>query len=372
MPRRSDAALGAGVAVVVLLTTLLGIGPPGPSGSLDWGAGALAVAAGAAVAYGRRLPVLSVVVANLATVAWLAAGYPGRVITVAPLIACYAVAAHRGWRPGLVAGLATASVTVLTVRFALHGGWLGDQVFNAVPLIAAASTLGLAVHAHRTYRAGDSERAERVATARSETIRREAAEERLEIARELHDVFGHTMAAISVQAGVAVHVMRRRPEQATEALNTIKRISDDGLAEVQVLLAGLRSADMRTATGGLARLDTLLDTAGVAVDLDVRGDDRTVPVAVDLAAFRIVQESLTNVRRHARATRVRVHLHYADELRVVVHDDGAAHDEPTTVGGHGIAGMRARAEKLGGSLTAGRVGDGFEVRCALPVRKESA
>ncbi|MCP2164931.1 sensor histidine kinase [Goodfellowiella coeruleoviolacea] len=365
-----DIALGAGLAALVLTAGLFGWGPPGPTGALDPGALALALVAGGAVAVRRRFPVACLVVVNLATAAWFHA-YPGRLITAGPLIGCYTLAAHRGWRAGVAGGLATAVVTVLTVRFALDGEWLGDQVFNAVPLEAAATALGAAVHSHRAFAAGARERAERIAQSRSDQARRQAAEERLEIARELHDVFGHTMAAISVQAGVATHIMGRQPERATEALHTIKRISDEGLTEVSVLLGLMRSADPRTAAGGLARLDKLLDTAGVRVDLVVRGADRAVPVAVDLAAFRIVQESLTNVRRHARATAARVELTYGDVLEVVVRDNGTGGGSAATaVGGHGIEGMRARAEKLGGTLTAGPVDGGFEVRCALPVQGE--
>lgn len=367
--RAADTALGAGLAALVVAAGLLGWGPPGPTGAFDGGAVALALAAGGAVAVRRRFPVACLVAVNLATVAWFHL-YPGRLITAAPLIACYTVAAHRGWKAGVAGGLFTAAVTVVTVRFALGGEWFGDQVFNAVPLEAAATALGAAVHSHRAFAAGARERAERIAQARSDQARRQAAEERLEIARELHDVFGHTMAAISVQAGVATHIMGRRPERAAEALRTIKRISDDGLTEVSVLLGLMRSPDPRTATGGLARLDRLLDTAGVKVDLVVRGEDRAVPVAVDLAAFRIVQESLTNVRRHARATSARVELTYGDALEIVVRDDGTGTAAPPgAVGGHGIEGMRARAEKLGGTLTAGPVEGGFEVRCALPLRQ---
>ncbi|MFD2765808.1 sensor histidine kinase [Micromonospora eburnea] len=371
MPRPVDIALGAGLIAVVLTTSLLRLGPPGPTGPLNGGAVVLAVAAGIAVAFRRWFPVACLVAVNLVTMVWFHADYHGRLITVAPLICCYTLAAYRGWRAGLVGGLLTAATTVVTVRLALGGEWLGDQVFNAVPLIAAATALGAAVHSHRAFAAGARERAERIAEARSDQARRQAAEERLEIARELHDVFGHTMAAISVQAGVAVHVMQRRPEQAAEALSTIKRISNDGLTEVQVLLGAMRSEDMRTATGGLAHLEKLLDTAGVRVDLRVRGESRTVPVAVDLAAFRIIQESLTNVRRHANASSVRVELSYGDELGIVVLDDGKPSDTSTTVGGHGIEGMRARAEKLGGTLVAGRRDDGFEVRCVLPIRKDA-
>ncbi|MFJ9582938.1 sensor histidine kinase [Streptomyces acidicola] len=374
MSRTGDAALGAGLVLVVLAGGLLEVGPPGPSGPVGWAAVALAVVAGVATALRRRFPVVCLAVVDAVTLAWFHLGSHGRLITIAPLIGCYTLAAGRGWKAGVAGGALTAVCTVLTVRFALNSEWFADQVFNAVPLVAAATALGAAVHSHRAFANGARDWAERLAQARSDQARRQAAEERLEIARELHDVFGHTMAAISVQAGVAVHVMRRRPEQAAEALNTIKRISDEGLAEVQVVLGAMRSEGLRTATGGLAKLDTLLDTPEVRVELKLDGENRTIPVTVDLAAYRIIQESLTNVRRHAHgATRVQIELTYGERLRIVVRDDGRPGDGSTTVGGNGIEGMRARAEKLGGTLTAARTADeGFEVRCELPIRKDSA
>ncbi|MGW1188146.1 sensor histidine kinase [Streptomyces sp. NPDC002559] len=372
MIRAGDVAVGAGLVLVVLAGGLLELGPPGPSGPMGPGAVVLAVVAGVATALRRRFPVGCLAVADAATFAWFHLGYQGRLITTAPLIGCYALAAGRGWRAGVAGGVLTSLCTLLTVRFVLSGDWFTDQVFNAVPLVAAATALGAAVHSHRAFARGARDWAERLAEARSDQARRQAAEERLEIARELHDVFGHTMAAISVQAGVAVHVMRRRPEQAAEALNTIKRISDEGLAEVHVVLGAMRSENLCTTTGGLSRLDRLLDIPGVRVELTRTGENRTVPVTVDLAAYRIVQESLTNVRRHAHgATRVRIELVHGERLRIVVRDDGRPGGASTTVGGNGIEGMRARAEKLGGTLTAARTADeGFEVRCELPIRKD--
>ncbi|MET9922534.1 sensor histidine kinase [Streptomyces sp. NPDC006435] len=372
MIRAGDVAVGAGLVLVVLAGGLLELGPPGPSGPMGPGAVVLAVVAGVATALRRRFPAGCLAVADAATFAWFHLGYQGRLITTAPLIGCYALAAGRGWRAGVAGGVLTSLCTLLTVRFVLSGDWFTDQVFNAVPLVAAATALGAAVHSHRAFARGARDWAERLAEARSDQARRQAAEERLEIARELHDVFGHTMAAISVQAGVAVHVMRRRPEQAAEALNTIKRISDEGLAEVHVVLGAMRSENLCTTTGGLSRLDRLLDIPGVRVELTRTGENRTVPVTVDLAAYRIVQESLTNVRRHAHgATRVRIELVHGERLRIVVRDDGRPGGASTTVGGNGIEGMRARAEKLGGTLTAARTADeGFEVRCELPIRKD--
>ena len=364
-----DVALGGGLAVLVLGLSFLEVGPPGPAGSTGWGAIGLAVALAAALAVRRRTPVLTLVAVNAVTAVWFALDYHGRLVTASALIACYTLAAHRGWRAGVLGGLFTAVVTVLTVRFTLGGQWFSDQVLNAIPLEAAATALGAAVFSHRAFAAGARVRAERIAQARSEQAKAQAAEERLVIARELHDVFGHTMAAISVQAGVAVHVMRRRPEQVADALNAIKRISDDGLAEVRVLLGVMRSEEPRTltASGGLKHLDKLLDVPGVSVEVEVAGLEAgaPLPLAVDLAAFRIIQESLTNVRRHARATRVRLVLtRGASGLEVVIRDNGVGAGGGT---GHGIEGMAARAAALGGTLTAGPVEGGFEVRCVLPV-----
>ncbi|MEU2133155.1 sensor histidine kinase [Streptomyces sp. NPDC018352] len=341
--------------LVILAGGMLELGPPGPSGSLGWGAVALAVVAGVTTAMRRRFPAACLAVVNADTFAWFHLDYHGRLITIAPLIGCYTLAAGRGWRAGAAGGMLTRCSTPFP--------WWPPPPRSARP----CTCTGRSRRGRATGRSGWPRPG-------SDQARRQAAEERLEIARELHDVFGHTMAAIRVQAGVAVHVMRRRPEQAAEALNTIKRISDGGLAEVQVVLGAMRSEDLHTATGGLAKLDRLLDIPGVGVELALGGEDRTIPVAVDLAAYRIIQESLTNVRRHAHgATRVRIELTYGERLRIVVHDDGRPADVSTTVGGNGIEGMRARAEKLGGTLTAARTADeGFEVWCELPIRKDSA
>ncbi|NUT91979.1 MAG: two-component sensor histidine kinase [Saccharothrix sp.] len=363
----ADVALGGGLAVLVLGSSVLEVGPPGPAGSTGWAAVGLAVVLAAALAVRRRLPASTLVAVNAVTALWFALDYHGRLVTASALIGCYTLAAHRGWKAGVVGGVATAVVTVLTVRFTLGGQWFSDQVLNAIPLEAAATALGAAVFSHRAFAAGARERAERIAQARSEQAKAQAAEERLVIARELHDVFGHTMAAISVQAGVAVHVMERRPEQVVESLNAIKRISDDGLAEVRVLLGVMRSDEPRTltASGGLKHLDKLLDVPGVSVELKTTGT-RPLPLAVDLAAFRIIQESLTNVRRHANATRVHLELTYrATDLEVVIRDNGTG---AGTGNGHGIEGMKARAQALGGTLTAGPADGGFEVRCTLPAK----
>jgi signal transduction histidine kinase len=214
---------------------------------------------------------------------------------------------------------------------------------------------------------------------REEQARRRAVEERLRIARELHDVFGHTMATISVQAGVGIHLLQTRPGQAVEALTTIKQISDQGLTDVKTILGVLRAdtdpGQPRTPRGGLDQLEALLDpvrAAGVQPQLTIHGSARPLPAAVDLAAYRIIQEALTNVLRHAHARTVQLDLRYEPSQVVIrIRDDGtaASPDEAGSNGqdGHGISGMRERALALSGQFTAGPHPDGgFQVRCALP------
>jgi signal transduction histidine kinase len=194
----------------------------------------------------------------------------------------------------------------------------------------------------------------------------------------LHDSLGHHVSLINVQAGVALHLMDDDPEQARSALAAIKRSSGELLREMRATLGILRGVDEgppRTPVAGLARLEDLLAenrSAGLPVELEIVGAQRDLPPIVDQAAYRIVQESLTNTRRHAGPAHARVRLEYADEgLLVQVDDDGLgapAHTEPS--GGNGLPGMRERATSLGGTLTAGpRPGGGFRVEAHLPASR---
>ncbi|MFB9883775.1 sensor histidine kinase [Planobispora siamensis] len=373
----ADVAIGAGVAVLVLAAGVTGLGPLGPAGPLDAGAVVLAGALAAVLAVRRSAPLPVLLAANAITAAWYFLDYPGRLATLAALIACYTLAAERGRWWGAAGWAITAAVSTVVVHTAFDARWFDDRAVNALSLELAAVALGASVHYHRAAAAGARERAEQAAEARAEQARARAAEQRLEIARELHDVLGHTMATISVQAGVAAHLMERRPDQVAHALSTIKTISDEGLAEVQVLLGALRVDEATPSHGGLAHMDRLLDVTratGTPVELTVRGERRPLPAPVDLAAFRIVQESLTNVRRHARAACVQVRLGYGEDvLEIVVRNDGAAGAVPPgPAGGNGIGGMRARAAALGGTLSAAPGPEGtFEVRCSLPAGESS-
>ncbi|MGX6606409.1 histidine kinase [Micromonosporaceae bacterium Da 78-11] len=215
-------------------------------------------------------------------------------------------------------------------------------------------------------------RAER-ARAKEELEKRQASEERLRIARELHDVLGHHLSLINVQAGVGLHLMDNRPEQAREALAAIKTASSEALREVRAVLGVLRTSDEaapRQPALGLSRLDDLTADAGFPVTTEVTGEARELPAEVDRAAYRIVQEALTNVRRHAGpSASAQVGVDYLPTaLHLAIRNVGPV---VTTDGeGSGITGMRARAQSLGGSLEAGPVDGGYLVSVLLPAVTE--
>jgi signal transduction histidine kinase len=228
---------------------------------------------------------------------------------------------------------------------------------------------------------------------RAEEARRRAGEERMRIARELHDVLAHNISLINVQAGVALHLMDEQPGQSRTALQAIKQASNDALGELRSVLDILRQGDEaepRSPASGLAQLDSLVagaEATGLEVRTRVEGAPRPLPAGTDLAAFRIVQESLTNVTRHAGpAASATVLVRYGREgLTVQVDDNGkgvaSASGRQATdpdrqdrrLGGNGIRGMRERVAALGGELAAGpRPGGGFRVLARLPLTDEGS
>ena len=330
----------------------------------------------------RRYPIAALGVLNAIPLVWFLGAYPGRLITLAPLIGCYTLAAYGGWRWGLAGAVATALIQILAIRVVLGDTQTVGVVPTTVLLAATAGSAGAAVGYYRAVLAATRGQLARETQTREERARRHAAEERLRIARELHDVLGHAMATISVQAGVGLHVIEQRPGQAREALAAIKKICDDGLTDNKTILGILRTdtptpeEEPRTPSGGLDRLPDLLHTAeaaGLQVELTVAGEPRPLPAPVDLAAYRIIQEALTNVLRHAPAHTVRLALtHEPVRLLIRIRNDGPTTSGPTTPtdtpSGHGIDGMRERARALSGRLTAAPHPDGgFEVRAELPI-----
>ncbi len=220
------------------------------------------------------------------------------------------------------------------------------------------------------------QRTAEVTRSREEQLARQAGEERMRIARDLHDVVAHNISVINVQANTALHLMDRQPDRAREALTAIHDVSKQALAELRSVLGVLRAdgdAAPRAPSPGLGQLDDLLSAvggAGLGVRLSVHGDERSLPAEADLASYRIIQEALTNAARHS-ASRVAevVVLFEPAGVRVQVDDPGPAHDAagPSGPPGNGIAGMTERARALGGTLSAGRrPGGGFRVLAWLP------
>ena len=217
-----------------------------------------------------------------------------------------------------------------------------------------------------------NQRAVAIRNRQAEEARRRASDERLAIARDLHDVVAHNISVINVQANTALHLMDRQPERAREALTAIHEVSRQALGELRSVLGVLRADGADAPLVPLPGLDRLGElaahtrTAGIAVRVEREGDPRPVPAGVDAAAYRIVQEALTNTVRHSGGHAARVRLRYdADALTIEVDDDGRAVHPPQP--GNGMAGMTERARALGGTLDAGpRPGGGFRVLARLP------
>jgi signal transduction histidine kinase len=336
----------------------------------------LLVAVACLVLAGRRWRPRAVLVISVAAVSvYSAIGYENGAVLLAPAIALYAVATQVPARQAI--GWAAATLAILMAATAANNpfGPFGGGFYLIAALVAVACFGGISIATRRAYVASISERAEQDA-------RRRIDEERLRIARELHDVVAHTMATINVQAGVAVHVLTDRPDAAAEALQTIKTASKEGLRELRAILNVLRQADEADPTQpapGLAQLPALIHgagRAGLATTLSVTGPERPLTAAVDLAAYRIIQESLTNAIRHAGPATATVTLAYDEnELRVEVADTGrglapAAGAQET---GHGLTGMRERAASVGGTVHAGpSPAVGYRVAARLPTGRPPA
>ncbi len=297
-------------------------------------------------------------------------------VALAPMIALYTVAAtgprERAFRAaGAMAVVAVVALALHSPHPVLHEETLKNLAFVALPV-----ALGVGVRDRRLYIAAIHERAERAEATREEEARHRVEQERLRIAREVHDVVAHAMVAINVQAGVAAHLLDRDAAQAREALLHIRRTSGDALTDLRATLGVLREPHQEAPVepaAGLGDLDALaarLRAAGVEVVLDVDAEAlAAVPAPVHAAGHRIVQEALTNVLRHARAQAARVVVRAGEEaLTIVVADDGRGGHTATGGSGAGVRGMRERAEALGGSLRSGPSGDGgWRVEAVLPL-----
>jgi signal transduction histidine kinase len=382
--RRSPLRDAAFAAVMTAITVSGSYGEGHPSNPADIvqfnhhpiphptaGALLLVGAASVVLALRNRWPLAVLAVSTVLVLVYTLLDYVNGAALLAPAAAVYAVSNRLTVPRALVASGVT--LAVLLTATAAHNPFdsaTGGAVVVIPALFAAACLGGIAVANRRAYVTSIRDRAQ-------EDARRRVDEERLRIARELHDVVAHTMATINVQAGTAAHVVASHPEAAAEALQAIKVASKDGLRELRAILNVLRQADESEPTQpapGTAQIESLVDgarRAGLNTTLTVTGTPGLLPAAVDLAAYRIIQESLTNVIRHAGPATAAVSVRYSDdELLIDVSDTGRGYPAETASegAGHGLAGMRERAAAVGGSLEAGPApGGGFRVAARFPL-----
>ncbi len=383
-PLLFDATLAVVIFVVnvggMLSAHRMGVDDPPPG----W-AWVVAAIACAALLFRRAhpWPVLFVTTAGYLALQAFSHDIPPLILAVVTALVTITLAGQRGAAiiaAGVITVLALAIGTILDAEY-----WSHPRPVAVAAICALAIALADAVRNRRAYVAAVEERARRAEESREEDARRRVADERLRIARELHDVLAHHIAVINVQAGVAGHLLDRKPEQAREALDHVREAARSVLSEMQAVVSVLREPGTagdepapQEPAPSLATVGELLDgfrSTGLTIDVVVSGAPVTLAGAVDLVAFRVIQESLTNVRKHAGKADVVVRFdHRPGSLELTVTDTGTgpnserAGQRVGTTGGFGLLGMRERVGSVGGDFTAGPTGaGGFRVAVTLPV-----
>jgi signal transduction histidine kinase len=352
----------AALAIAFLLAATPHIEVARDERSLDALGYAVLVVAGGSLAISRRRPWIAVGVIAAALTTYIVREYAGGPVFVTGWISLFSLGYHVRRRNAFFGAAVMSGALIIAGLITGRSEPLIHLAF--VGWSAAAVVLGDLLHTHRDSRV--------------EEARRHLAEERLRIAQDLHDSVAHAMATINVQAGAAAHVVDRRPEAAKEALTAIQEASGDVLDELGALLNVLREPDTaaaRTPTPGLRELPALVEAttkAGLVIHLNVDGPIDAVAQPAGTAAYRIVQESLTNVVRHAGGTHanVNVHVDHDGALEVDITDDGRGGSSSHHGAGRGIQGMRERAATTGGAIDIGpRAGGGFAVHATWPGRR---
>jgi signal transduction histidine kinase len=367
-PLTRDILLAVVVAAMLAVTVA---GTPG-AGGLDLAA----VLAGSLVLVAwRRTPLVPLLVSTPCMLVYAVHAQPGPPAAFPVLMAVF-VAVRAGHRVlPAIAGAVFLAVT-LTVNLVTVTGRTPQEILQNSTLLlgwfVAAGVAGTVTRTRQAYLEQVEQRAAEAERTREEAARRRAGEERLRIARELHDSLTHSISIIKVQAGVAIHLANKRGEEVPAALLAIQEAGRDAMRELRATLEVLRDPGEETPVSGLDRLGDLVERArstGLPATVTISGTPRELPAEVDRAAYRIVQEALTNVSRHAGGATAAVRIGYADdELVVQVDDDGTATVARPPVPGVGLLGMRERVTALGGRLRAEpRSEGGFTVRAELPL-----
>jgi signal transduction histidine kinase len=367
-----DVFLAAAVGIIQLSVTLTLAHNQEGRDSIDALAVILLLAGPAALYWYRRAPVAVMVATLVPALAYWTLDYPRGLVFLACVVA-FVAAVLAGHRAAAWSTLFVAWAGVVWLPHLL-GDAAAPTVSKAIGLAVWLILLAAFVEIARVKR----ERHLELERTEKQKALAQADQERLLIARELHDVLAHNVSLINVQAGVALHLLDEQPDRARPALEAIKNASSETLREMRSVLDILRrpgEQPPRSPTAGVAGLDELVSrtqAAGISVDARVTGEPRGLPASVDLAVYRIVQEALTNVARHAHPAAALVSLAYGDDaIEVVVEDDGLRAGEANGSGGNGIAGMRERVTTLGGEFAAGPRPDvGFRVRARLPLDGE--
>jgi signal transduction histidine kinase len=381
--RRVPAPVGDAVlAVAVVAVNVVAVGVSREPGArpLDPLAYALASSYGILLLSRRRWPLGVLLASTAALLAYYSLGYPGLSPAFPLAVALYtaALAGYVRWGLVITAFFMLAGAFVTGVREGTPPAQVFAGFLPQASLLVTLLLLGEAVRSHRAWQVEVGERLARAEAEREREAARRVEQERLRIARELHDVMAHTISVITVQAGVAADVLVDAPGKAREALATIRAASREAMGELRATVGVLRGGDGRRAplapAPSLGQLEGLMEAArrgGVRVETVVAGEPRPLPPAVDLTAYRIVQEALTNVVRHAGATTATVTIGYRPDAVVLeVCDDGrgAAETVAAEPGGYGLVGMAERVAAIDGRLEAGTMpAGGFRVRALLPL-----
>ncbi|GAB3240030.1 sensor histidine kinase [Kineosporia babensis] len=362
-PLLIDVALVLACSVAMFTEQALRNLPPSPA------AGAMFVVTSLPVLLRRQAPSGSLVLAFVALFGlaeldvdiYSTIGFPA-------VLCAYTLADRYGRRAALISAPIAAGLTIAILQiYSPHVLFSWSTVQN-LALVVLPLALGVAAHDHRAWREVMVERAQAAERNQEEIARRRVSDERLRIARDVHDVVAHALVTINVQAGVGAFLVRTDPDEAHLALRTIKQVSGDALGDLRATLGVIRSPQGIDTLGDLAES---LRTAGLQITLDVKTEEG-LPTSVDSTAYRIVQESLTNTLKHAGRTSARITVAQQEgRLLIEITDDGGTPTEQqlsVSGSGNGLRGMRERAAALGGSLEAGPGPDGgWRVTAELPL-----
>ncbi|CAH0149161.1 Sensor histidine kinase DesK [Microbacterium oxydans] len=370
------APLGDAIAVVVVVLFAVSPFPDDAFRASGWWL-IVALVPAAAMPFRRRLPLVVLAISLVCAVTLAFAGVlsPSGLIAVA--ISSFAVVDRRGRLVGIAAVSAATAIVFFSNAVPLDGDLFDARALQFVFIVALAGALGDATRSRREFVSAMTERAERAEQGRDEEARRRVAEERVRIARDLHDVVAHQISVISLNAGVASSALETRPERAREALSTIRRSSRTVLADIGGLMALLRSddpddvRDLHPQIGlvGLGDLVTRFREVGLDVDLQDAPDRPALSPASDHVAYLVILEGLTNAHKHGADDSATVRLWAEDGALhiVVVNRMAASSDAASESGGHGLRGLRERVVAVRGEAQTSRAGDEFRLVVRIPL-----